>query len=120
MIWIGIIIGIVIGVVWQKVLLGIELRASYGVPLELKSSEDSSEQAQKISDYLKKRLRLSHKVLGSDDAYREWYDSYGKEAIEETIGPQDANGEFGSWWLSNFITLVDMCGCSLQLQEKEE
>ena len=118
MIWIGIIIGFIIGCVWMKLMLETKLRVSYGVPFEVMDSPEASENAQYLADFLKKRFDLTSKAMSSEDTYYAWLNAYGKEMVGELTGPQDADGSYGDWWLANFVTLVDLCGCRLVLEEK--
>lgn len=118
MLWIGIIIGIVIGFMCKSIQTSIELQASFGVPLKPMREAASTKKAAAISELLTKRLKLSHQALKDGEAYQQWLSYSGSGVIDDITGPQDASGRFGSSWLANFITLADICGCRLELVDK--
>ena len=116
MIWIGIIIGLVIG---YFIGLSEVKRLCKSHSLFIMSEDDCNKNATRLSSFLEKRYPVC--VIPSlDDEVKEWKETQGKRIREELFDQQDCTGEFGSWWLPNFIRFVDSVQCRIIIADKEK
>lgn len=114
MIWIAIIISFIIG---YFVGLTELKKVCKKYDSFLMSEEDCNKNAEDVSNFLKKRYVIDSIPTVNDDT-KHWKATQGKKIKEEIFGPQDMSGDFGSWWLPNFIRFVDSLQCRLIVIDK--
>jgi len=127
MIWIGMIIGVLLGWFMASSDYAVKLNVIHKVPRAITDEDRCTENARLIAWFLRTRRKITKAGNTPSDMLRLWEESYGekltredvKDARESLTGTQHLPGNMGHWYLANLCRLVDMTGCRIIIQEKE-